>query len=71
MPVTIENPAGAVSEAELEALRARIAAARRPDQETVTDDSQGVPLAMVQELARYWATDYDWRRCFQSDREDL
>jgi hypothetical protein len=40
----------------------RIAATRWPDQETVTDDSQGVPLAMLQELARYWATDYDWRR---------
>jgi pimeloyl-ACP methyl ester carboxylesterase len=50
-------------EAELEALRARIAATRCPEKETVTDDSQGVPLVMLQELARYWATDYDWRRC--------
>ena len=73
MSVTIENPAGAAAirpftipealEAELDALRARIAGYRWPDQETVTDDSQGVPLAMLQELARYWATDYDWRRC--------
>jgi len=73
MPVTIENPAGAtairpftipeVAEAELQALRARIAATRWPDPETVTDESQGVPLAMVQGLAGYWATDYDWRRC--------
>ena len=50
-------------EAELEALRARVAATRWPERETVTDDSQGVPLAMIQELARYWAADYDWRRC--------
>ena len=73
MSVTIENPAGAaairpftvpkVPEAELEALRARITATRWPDQETVTDDSQGVPLGMLQNLAGYWATDYDWRRC--------
>jgi pimeloyl-ACP methyl ester carboxylesterase len=73
MPVTIDNPAGAtairpftipeVPEAELEALRARIAATRWPDRETVTDDSQGVPLAMLQELARQWATEYDWRKC--------
>ena len=41
----------------------RIAAARWPDRETVADYSQGVPLAMIQELARHWATDYDWRRC--------
>src|SRR6478736_5493888 len=32
-------------------------------QETVTDDSQGVALALMQDLARYWATDYDWRKC--------
>jgi pimeloyl-ACP methyl ester carboxylesterase len=53
----------AVPDSELAALRARIAATRWPDKETVTDDSQGVPLAMVQELARYWASDYDWRGC--------
>jgi pimeloyl-ACP methyl ester carboxylesterase len=73
MSVPIENPAGAsairpftipkVSEAELEAFRSRIAATRWPDQETVADDSQGVPLAMLRELARHWATDYDWRKC--------
>ncbi len=51
------------SEAELEALRARVAATRWPDQELVTDHSQGVQLAVITELARYWATDYDWRRC--------
>ena len=52
-----------VPEAELAALRVRIAATRWPDRETVTDYSQGVPLAMILELARHWATDYDWRRC--------
>jgi pimeloyl-ACP methyl ester carboxylesterase len=44
-------------------LRRRIAATRWPERETVTDESQGVPLAMIQELARYWGTDYDWRKC--------
>jgi pimeloyl-ACP methyl ester carboxylesterase len=43
-------------------LRRRINATRWPDRETVTDESQGVPLAMLQQLARYWATDYDWRK---------
>ena len=52
-----------VREAELTELRRRINAARWPERETVTDDSQGVPLAMLQELARHWAADYDWRRC--------
>jgi pimeloyl-ACP methyl ester carboxylesterase len=52
-----------VPEAELAALRVRIAATRWPDRETVTDYSQGVPLAMIQGLARHWAADYDWRRC--------
>src|SRR5688500_8321340 len=50
-------------EAELEDLRRRIQATRWPERETVDDDSQGVPLATMQELARYWATEYDWRRC--------
>src|ERR1700722_4286934 len=49
--------------AELTELRRRINSARWPDRETVTDDSQGVPLATIQELARHWATDYDWRKC--------
>ena len=48
-------------EADLDDLRARISATRWPERETVTDDSQGVPLATMQELARYWATEYDWR----------
>jgi pimeloyl-ACP methyl ester carboxylesterase len=43
-------------------LRRRIEATRWPERETVDDDSQGVPLATMQELARSWATDYDWRK---------
>ena len=49
--------------AEVADLRRRIAATRWPDRETVTDDSQGVRLALMQELARYWGTDYDWGAC--------
>jgi len=49
-------------EAELVELRRRIAATRFPDKETVPDFSQGVQLAFIQALARYWATDYDWRK---------
>jgi pimeloyl-ACP methyl ester carboxylesterase len=49
--------------AELTELRERINATRWPERETVTDDSQGVPLATMQGLADYWATDYDWSRC--------
>ena len=44
-------------------LRRRITATRRPSRELVTDRSQGVQLATIQELSRYWVTDYDWRRC--------
>jgi pimeloyl-ACP methyl ester carboxylesterase len=51
-----------VPDAELTDLRRRIVATRLPEQETVTDFSQGVPLATVQKLARYWATEYDWRK---------
>ena len=51
-----------VPEAELIELRRRINATRWPDRETVTDNSQGVQLATMQKLARYWATDYDWRK---------
>jgi pimeloyl-ACP methyl ester carboxylesterase len=50
-------------EADLADLRRRIEATRWPERETVADDSQGVPLALMQELARYWATDYDWSAC--------
>jgi pimeloyl-ACP methyl ester carboxylesterase len=52
-----------VTDAELDDLRRRIRATRWPEQETVKDESQGVRLATIQELARYWGTDYDWRRC--------
>ena len=50
-------------EAELVELRRRIDATRFPERETVTDASQGVQLATIQKLARYWATQYDWRKC--------
>ena len=43
-------------------LRRRITETRWPEKETVTDDSQGVRLATMQELARYWGTEYDWRK---------
>jgi pimeloyl-ACP methyl ester carboxylesterase len=46
----------------LVALRRRIQATQWPERETVTDDSQGVPLAAIQKLAHYWATEYDWRK---------
>jgi pimeloyl-ACP methyl ester carboxylesterase len=51
-----------IAEADLVDLRRRLAATRWPDKETVGDDSQGVPLAMLQDLVRYWQTDYDWRK---------
>ena len=47
----------------LEDLRRRLAATRLPSKELVPDRSQGVQLETIQELARYWATEYDWRRC--------
>src|ERR1700685_1487541 len=49
-------------EAELTELRRRINATKWPERETVTDASQGVQLATIQALARYWGTDYDWRK---------
>src|SRR5215218_9066227 len=51
-----------VPDEELVDLRRRLAATRWPDQETVTDRSQGVRLAKLQELVRYWGGDYDWRK---------
>ena len=51
-----------IPETELIELRRRINATRWPDRETVTDSSQGVQLATMQKLARYWATDYNWRK---------
>jgi pimeloyl-ACP methyl ester carboxylesterase len=50
-------------EADLADLRGRIRATRWPERETVEDSTQGVQLAVMQKLARYWETDYDWRRC--------
>jgi pimeloyl-ACP methyl ester carboxylesterase len=52
-----------VPEAELTELRSRINATKWPERETVKDESQGVQLATMQELARHWATNYDWRKC--------
>src|SRR3954471_12574596 len=51
-----------VPEEQLVDLRRRLAATRWPDQETVADGSQGVRLSKLQELVRYWGTDYDWRK---------
>ena len=51
-----------IPEGELTELRRRITATRLPEKETVFDFTQGVPLATVQKLARYWATEYDWRK---------
>ena len=50
-----------ISDEALDDLRRRIADTNWPEKETVADQSQGVPLAMIQKLARYWVTDYDWR----------
>jgi pimeloyl-ACP methyl ester carboxylesterase len=52
-----------VPEAELTELRRRVNATRWPEKETVADQTQGVQLATIQELARYWANEYDWRKC--------
>lgn len=51
-----------VPQAQLDDLRKRIAATRWPDQETVGDESQGIQLARVQALVKYWGTQYDWRK---------
>jgi hypothetical protein len=57
-PFQVEIP-----QAELDELQRRIAATRWPTRELVGDREQGVQLAAIQELARYWSTEYDWRRC--------
>ncbi|HEV2934807.1 MAG TPA: epoxide hydrolase N-terminal domain-containing protein, partial [Streptosporangiaceae bacterium] len=57
-PFQAEMPDEAIAD-----LRRRIAMTRWPTRELVADRSQGVQLATIQELARYWAADYDWRRC--------
>jgi hypothetical protein len=51
-----------VPEKDLVELRRRIAMTRWPDKETVADQSQGVQLAKLEDLVRYWGTDYDWRK---------
>jgi pimeloyl-ACP methyl ester carboxylesterase len=56
-PFQVDIPDEAVED-----LRRRVATTNWPEKETVGDQSQGVPLAPMQELARYWATDYDWRK---------
>ena len=56
-PFQVEFPEEALAE-----LRHRIAATRWPSKELVADRSQGVQLETLQELARYWATEYDWRK---------
>ena len=57
-PFRVDMPDEAIAD-----LRRRIAATRWPSKELVADRSQGVQLATIQELARYWTTDYDWRAC--------
>jgi pimeloyl-ACP methyl ester carboxylesterase len=57
-PFQVDMPDEAIAD-----LRRRIAAMRLPSKELVADRSQGVQLATIQELARYWAADYDWRTC--------
>src|SRR5690242_14328801 len=52
-----------IPDAALEDLRHRLAVVRLPSRELVPDRSQGVQLAVIEELTRYWATEYDWRRC--------
>ena len=72
MSATTEQPTGApgirpfqvdIPDEALDDLRRRVVATNWPEKETVADQSQGVPLAITQELARYWATDYDWSKC--------
>jgi pimeloyl-ACP methyl ester carboxylesterase len=65
-PVTATDPIRPfhvhIPDADLAEMRRRISATRWPDRETVTDPSQGPQLATLQKLARYWATEYDWRK---------
>jgi pimeloyl-ACP methyl ester carboxylesterase len=62
-PTAIRPLAGETPQADLDDLRARILATRWPEKETVDDASEGPPLATMQALARYWADEYDWRKC--------
>ncbi|HEX4490262.1 MAG TPA: epoxide hydrolase N-terminal domain-containing protein, partial [Acidimicrobiia bacterium] len=52
-----------VPQRDLDELRRRVEATRWPTRELVADRSQGVQLAAIRELARYWTSEYDWRRC--------
>lgn len=52
-----------IAQSDLDDLQTRLRLTRWPDKETVTDWSQGVPLAAIRELCEYWETKYDWRRC--------
>lgn len=52
-----------ITQSDLDDLQTRLRLTRWPDKETVTDWSQGVPLAAIQELCKYWQTKYDWRKC--------
>ena len=61
-PVALRPFRAEVPQADLDDLRARLAATRWPDRETVADRSQGARLAELQALVRYWGTEYDWRR---------
>ena len=68
-PVVRPFHAGIAEEAVAD-LRRRIVAWRPPEREPVDDQSQGVQLAAVQDLANYWATEYDWRKC-EAELNDL
>ncbi len=57
-PFRVGIPEEAISD-----LRRRVNTTRWPERETVRDDTQGVPLVLIQELARYWGSEYDWRKC--------
>ena len=57
-PFTID-----IRQSPLDDLKARLALTRYPEKEIVEDWDQGIPLTYVQEVAAYWAKDYDWRRC--------
>lgn len=62
-PNTIRPYRLSIPQDDLDDLQKRLELARWPEKETVTDWSQGVPLAAIQDLCEYWKTDYDWRRC--------
>jgi hypothetical protein len=62
-PKTIRPFTLSIPSSDLDDLQTRLRLTRWPDKETVDDESQGVPLATVQELCEYWQTSYDWCRC--------